>query len=329
MNPGAQLQYELTCALATLRRRRASSGEIQEQKVLTRTIARLNKDIAALENAAPLATAEVLSDAIDRLEAAVGAARHGPFDGYLGAIEGHLASLSAFSETLHRVDALPASLDEGDDEGVNDRAVADTEAAVARGAALARAGLAAPARATDFATLRDEYAAWYAMCSERPERHGEVAYYVKRLRQGQSIYQQLGDELGIPWPFIGVIHGMECGFNFTTHLHNGDPLAARTTHVPAGRPAAGSPPFTWRESARDALIFKGYHQIDEWSVARQLYLLERYNGMGYRRRGVPTPYLWSFSTLYDKGKFVADGRFDPQAVSRQCGAALMLKAMLP
>jgi lysozyme family protein len=43
---------------------------------------------------------------------------------------------------------------------------------------------------------------------------------------------------------------------------------------------------------------------------------------------VPTPYLWSFSSLYEKGKFVADGVFDPAAVSKQCGAAVMLKAVL-
>jgi lysozyme family protein len=49
--------------------------------------------------------------------------------------------------------------------------------------------------------------------------------------------------------------------------------------------------------------------------------------MGYRRRGVPSPYLWSFSNLYTKGKFVADGHFDANAVSAQCGAAVMLKAL--
>ena len=59
-----------------------------------------------------------------------------------------------------------------------------------------------------------------------------------------------------------------------------------------------------------------------------LYQLERYNGFGYRKRGLVTPYLWSFSNLYIKGKFVADGHFDPNAVSKQCGAALMLKAVL-
>jgi lysozyme family protein len=31
--------------------------------------------------------------------------------------------------------------------------------------------------------------------------------------------------------------------------------------------------------------------------------------------------------LYEKGKFVQDGQFDPEAVSKQCGAGLMLKAV--
>ncbi len=125
-----------------------------------------------------------------------------------------------------------------------------------------------------------------------------------------------------------MIHGMECGFNFAGHMHNGDPLTARTVHVPANRPAIGAPPFTWRQSAVDAMTLKGYHQVTDWSVPHMLWLLERYNGMGYRVRGRPTPYLWSFSNLYDKGKFVQDGHFDPDAVSKQCGGALMLKAVL-
>ena len=92
-----------------------------------------------------------------------------------------------------------------------------------------------PSRATDFAALKDEYAAWYAACTLRPERKGELDYCLKRLNQGQPTYQQVGAELNIPWAFIGITHGMESGFNFKGHLHNGDPLTARTVQVPKGR----------------------------------------------------------------------------------------------
>jgi hypothetical protein len=39
-----------------------------------------------------------------------------------------------------------------------------------------------------------------------------------------------------------------------------------------------------------------------------LYRFEANNGFGYRKRSVATPYLWSYSDHYDKGKFVADGK---------------------
>ena len=58
-----------------------------------------------------------------------------------------------------------------------------------------------------------------------------------------------------------------------------------------------------------------------------LFPWEKYNGMGYRPFGVPSPYLWSFSSIYTSGKYVADGRFDPTVVSKQSGAAVMLKAL--
>jgi lysozyme family protein len=72
---------------------------------------------------------------------------------------------------------------------------------------------------------------------------------------------------------------------------------------------------------------KGYARQKDWSVPRALYRFESYNGWGYRGRNVNTPYLWSFSKHYSKGKFVSDGKYDPSAVSKQCGAAVMLKAL--
>lgn len=333
MNPSAELQYELSRAVNTMRRRHASTGDSSEQKALTRVIQRLNKHLAALDQADLLSAANTLADGVEALEAAVTAARHGPFDGYLAALEGHLDNLSNLSGAMHGVDALastPASDEGNGSERASSAPKSRSRGAKASGAAARSglpAGLGPPASATDFTSLKDEYAAWYAACQLRPERKGELAYYLKRLTQGQAIYQQVGKELNIPWVFIGITHGMECGFNFKAHLHNGDPLSARTVQVPKARPATGNPPFTWSQSARDALIYKGYHQVSDWSVPHMLHLFERYNGMGYRRRGVPTPYLWSYSNLYEKGKFVADGRFNPEAVSKQCGAALMLKAV--
>lgn len=129
----------------------------------------------------------------------------------------------------------------------------------------------------------------------------------------------------VPWYIVGVIHQLECSGKFTCHLHNGDPLSARTMNVPAGRPVEGNPPFGWAESAIDALSMKKLPKI--WNVENTLYFLEGYNGFGYRlyHPEVKTPYLWSFSNHYTMGKYKSDGKYSPTLVSKQVGAAVILK----
>ena len=176
-------------------------------------------------------------------------------------------------------------------------------------------------------SLRREYTLLYGSCYVRPARKAVVDSVARGLAANKARYQKVGDALGVPWYVIAVIHSLEAGGDFTRHLHNGDLLTARTVHVPAGRPVKGNPPFTWEQSATDAL--RGLRKWKDWSVPGSLYQLEAYNGWGYRnhRPPVPSPYLWSFSNHYTRGKYVADGRFSPTAVSQQCGAAVVLKRL--
>lgn len=99
--------------------------------------------------------------------------------------------------------------------------------------------------------------------------------------------------------------------------------------MPANRPLT-APPFTWEESAIDALHYTKLTNWQDWSVAGTLFKLEVYNGWGYRRyhSQILSPYLWSFSNHYHQGKYAADGKFDSQLISQQCGAAILLKELL-
>ncbi len=178
------------------------------------------------------------------------------------------------------------------------------------------------------ADVKAEYEAEWANCRIREVKRGEISGCVKNLNTGKAKYEQAAAQFqGMPWYFIGIIHGMETSFDFKLHLHNGDPLSARTLRVPRGRPL-GDPPFTWEASARDAMVKEGFDQVTDWSQPHLLYLWEMYNGFGYRKKGLRTPYLWSYSNLYSKGRYIADGVFDENAPSKQCGAAVMLKALL-
>lgn len=150
-----------------------------------------------------------------------------------------------------------------------------------------------------------------------------------RIVANQGRYATAVAGTDVPWWFVAVVHAMECSLRFDQHLHNGDPLAARTVRVPRNRPPAGTPPFTWEQSARDALEYERLTAIVSWSLEDALFNWHRYNGINneYKRRGIPTPYLWSGSQHYRKGKYVADGVFDAEAVSAQVGAAVLLKTL--
>jgi lysozyme family protein len=150
-----------------------------------------------------------------------------------------------------------------------------------------------------------------------------------RSVRNQARYETVAAKVGMPWYLIATIHSLEAGQGFKAHLHNGDPLSARTVKVPKGRPRSGAPPFTWETSAIDALRGHDLHEVPEWTLPVMLFQLEKFNGFGYRLHHpeVKSPYLWSFTSVYKKGKFVGDGVFSATTVSKQCGAAALLKRL--
>lgn len=178
--------------------------------------------------------------------------------------------------------------------------------------------------------LKKEYIKLFDSMQFRVDRIHQIEDAMEICLKNKERYQKVVEGTKIPWFFVAVIHGLESSFNFDKHLHNGDPLSAKTKHVPSGRPLnppANGKTYTWEESAKDALEMKNYHKFVDWTIDWILYRLEGYNGFGYRKYKNNTPYLWSFSNQYLKGKYVADGRYDPEAISQQVGAACIIKLM--
>lgn len=180
-----------------------------------------------------------------------------------------------------------------------------------------------------FASLRAEYAELWRLMSINRTRIPTADGICQKIVANRSRYEAVSRATTVPWYVIAVIHSLEAGLRFTGHLHNGDPLTKRTTHVPAGMPKEGAPPFTWEFSATDALRHQGLDRNTDWSIEKIAYLLEGYNGWGYRmyHADVKSPYLWSFSNHYASGKYVADGKWSQTAVSEQCGAMVLLKRL--
>jgi lysozyme family protein len=221
-------------------------------------------------------------------------------------VDALLDRTSALLQTLNRAERSPPDRDPASGTGA--------------------ASVARPA----FEDLRQSYVELFQSCRIRQAHLADVTWCVGKLtdRDNREQYNQVAEEVCAPWYFIGIIHAMEASFDFRTHLHNGDPLKARTVQVPSGRPPVWNPPSDWASSAIDAITFDHFADQPDWSLARTLYNWEGYNGWRSRARGINTPYLWSFSHHYSKGKFVADNVWDANAVSKQCGAAVMLKALV-
>jgi lysozyme family protein len=153
-----------------------------------------------------------------------------------------------------------------------------------------------------------------------------------RAVANKAIYLDVVRKAGMPdsvWVFVAVSHYREASQDFTRNLGQGDPLDRVTIHVPKGRgPFVGPDAFV--EAAVDALKNCPPYAAREtdWSIAGVLTTLERYNGTGYAVRGLPSPYIWSGTNQYVRGKFVADGVFDPSVVDRQLGCAGLIMRMM-
>jgi lysozyme family protein len=183
----------------------------------------------------------------------------------------------------------------------------------------------------EFDVIKGEYVSLWNSVVVRPEKRGEVANVVSKIADGRPRYEAVAAQFAnsLPWYVIGVLHAMECNCNFKEHLHNGDPLSARTVHVPKNRPPVWDPSWSWEISAKDAITVDGLDKVLGWTLQRILFTFERFNGFGPRRRfGKATAYLWSYSNHFVRGKYVGDGLWDPEANSKQVGAAVLLKQLV-
>ena len=177
--------------------------------------------------------------------------------------------------------------------------------------------------------LRAEYQSLFDSCQINAAQQASINAQTDKIIAARSRYESAANPVGVPWYVVGVLHSLEAGLRFDRHLHNGDPLTARTVQVPKGRPPAGAPPFTWEASAADALSFEKYDSWSDWSVPGILFKWELYNGWGYRNHhpDVKSPYLWSMTNHYVSGKYVADGVWSATAKSKQVGAAALLRRL--
>lgn len=178
----------------------------------------------------------------------------------------------------------------------------------------------------ELAALKKEHSQRWPVAKILPGKLTVVQKAAKRLLAEKQRYLHVEDRTKVPWYVVAVIHEREASQNFRTQLGQGDPLDRVSTHVPKGR----GPFKTWEDGAFDALVKTApfLARWQDWSPAGTLTALEQYNGLGYIRRGRPSPYIYAATDQYIEGKYVADGKYDPTFVDPQLGCAALLKEMM-
>lgn len=149
----------------------------------------------------------------------------------------------------------------------------------------------------------------------------------KIYEENIDVYMSISEKTGVPPELICAIHYRESGGDFTTHLHNGQPLGIETTAVPQ------SVCFDdFEEAAVDALLGKmestGITFDQNTDMATYLTFAETFNGTGYADNGYINPYLYSGTSVYTSGKYPRDHYYDPDAVDKQPGVYFIMNVLL-
>lgn len=158
-----------------------------------------------------------------------------------------------------------------------------------------------------------------------------ISLYLESEKRYKSIEKMRNG--GVPAAIVFVLHGRESTWNWNKHLHEGSPLTNKTRNIPKNRPnfpPANGHTYTFEESAEDALYkLKDLESINWSRCDDALFTIEKYNGLGYfwKKPRVNSPYLWSGTNHYTKGKYTRDRYYDPNFVDKQLGTCAILLRM--
>jgi len=156
------------------------------------------------------------------------------------------------------------------------------------------------------------------------EKTSYIKTVVDKMLLQKAEYQNVENLTGVPWWFTGAIHFREASQNMDKQILNGQNLNQVTTIVPKGLG-----PF---KSFTEAAVI-AYEKKDmmnkNFTFPQLMEKAERFNGTGYRSKGMYSPYVWSCTNhSLERGRYVADGLFDPQSEDKRPGVAAIAKYMI-
>jgi len=181
-----------------------------------------------------------------------------------------------------------------------------------------------------FTALAPDYVSSLAIMKIDPARERELMARAELIlasaRRHADEWAEVKAVTGVPLLWGIASFERECDCNYACSPAQGDRWDRKSINVPRDL----GPYRSWGESAVAAYRIDHLDQVgaDNWTWTRALYEGELFNGFGPRNHGRHSGYLWSWSSVYTGGKYVADGEWDPSAHDKQCGMVPMMVALL-
>jgi lysozyme family protein len=159
----------------------------------------------------------------------------------------------------------------------------------------------------------------------------QIEATMKRFEERMPYIDEIARQADLPRELVAAIWFRESSSLPTdVYLHNGQKLGKTTTLVPKGI-YFGKDQFV--EAAVHALGMKsnikkalGLHYGSK-DFAAMAAFTEAYNGFGYRNKGYASAYVTAGSNLYKGGRYVADGKFDPNSWDQRPGTLILMAEM--
>jgi lysozyme family protein len=181
-----------------------------------------------------------------------------------------------------------------------------------------------------YAVLAPEYATLLAAMRVDPDRENDLAEravaVLKLADKLRDEWTEVTAKTGVPRLWGIASFERESSSNYSCSPAQGDPWDKVSVHVPRGL----GPYENWGESCVTAYGIDKLNEVgaSNWTWTRACYEGELYNGFGPRAHGRHTGYLWSWTNVYTGGKYIADGKWDPDTQDQQCGMVPMMAALL-
>ena len=161
----------------------------------------------------------------------------------------------------------------------------------------------------------------------------DLKQLVKAWQERYAVYHEIAVRADVPPELVAALHKRECDSKSDRYLHNGDHLGWPTINVPAGINFPNTPQG-FLDAAVDALTVNAKPArtasgitFATTELTRLCTFAEYFNGLGYLKRGLPSPYVLAGTTGYTSGKFTSDHGYDASVVDTQLGVLLMFWAI--